>query len=56
MYLTAFTRILDFLCSNIMTLLQKDGEHLSGHEVFLKRMEVAFTNLAESTEHACRAK
>ncbi|XP_078157052.1 P-loop containing nucleoside triphosphate hydrolases superfamily protein [Carex rostrata] len=37
-------------------LLQKDGEHLSGHDVFLKRMEVAFTNFAESTEHACRAK
>ncbi|KAJ4819052.1 hypothetical protein LUZ62_031618 [Rhynchospora pubera] len=37
-------------------LLQKDGEHLSGHDVFLKRIETAFTNFAESTEHACRAK
>ncbi|XP_020253126.1 dynamin-like protein ARC5 isoform X3 [Asparagus officinalis] len=37
-------------------LLQKDGEHLSGHEVFLKRVEVAFNNFAETTERACRDK
>ncbi|XP_039117129.1 dynamin-like protein ARC5 [Dioscorea cayenensis subsp. rotundata] len=37
-------------------LLQKDGEYLSGHEVFLRRVEVAFNNFAESTERACRDK
>ncbi|XP_020106778.1 dynamin-like protein ARC5 [Ananas comosus] len=37
-------------------LLQKDGEHLSSHEVFLRRVETAFTNFAESTEGSCRDK
>ncbi|CAK7353712.1 unnamed protein product [Dovyalis caffra] len=37
-------------------LLQKDGEYLSGHDVFLKRVASAFSNFAESTERACREK
>ncbi|KAK4837067.1 hypothetical protein QYF36_002572 [Acer negundo] len=37
-------------------LLQKDGEYLSGHEVFLRRVASAFNNFAESTERACREK
>ncbi|KAL0384513.1 UNVERIFIED_CONTAM: Dynamin-like protein ARC5 [Sesamum radiatum] len=37
-------------------LLQKDGEFLSGHEVFLKRVASAFNNFAESTERSCREK
>lgn len=37
-------------------LLQKDGECLNGHEVFQRRVEVAFNNFAESTERACRDK
>ncbi|KAL8536116.1 hypothetical protein ACS0TY_011662 [Phlomoides rotata] len=37
-------------------LLQKDGEYLSGHEVFLKRVASAFDNFAESTERSCREK
>ncbi|KAL2537068.1 Dynamin-like protein ARC5 [Forsythia ovata] len=37
-------------------LLQKDGEYLSGHEVFLKRVASAFNNFAESTERSCREK
>ncbi|GFP98664.1 dynamin-like protein arc5 [Phtheirospermum japonicum] len=37
-------------------LLQKDGEYLSGHEVFLKRVAFAFNNFAESTERSCRGK
>ncbi|KAK6921400.1 Dynamin, N-terminal [Dillenia turbinata] len=37
-------------------LLQKDGEYLSGHEVFLRRVADAFNNFAESTERACREK
>ncbi|GAB2267383.1 ARP2/3 actin-organizing complex subunit Arc5 [Dionaea muscipula] len=37
-------------------LLQKDGEYLSGHEVFLRRVTSAFNNFAESTEKACREK
>ncbi|XP_068647457.1 dynamin-like protein ARC5 [Aristolochia californica] len=39
-----------------MYLLQKDGEYLSGHDVFLRRVETAFNNFAESTERACREK
>lgn len=35
---------------------QKDGEYLSGHEVFLKRVASAFDNFAESTERSCREK
>ncbi|KAF8404042.1 hypothetical protein HHK36_008919 [Tetracentron sinense] len=37
-------------------LLRKDGEYLSGHEVFLRRVASAFNNFAESTERACREK
>ncbi|TYK06980.1 dynamin-like protein ARC5 [Cucumis melo var. makuwa] len=37
-------------------LLQKDGEYLSGHQVFLNRVSSAFNNFAESTEKACREK
>ncbi|KAG1369941.1 dynamin-like protein ARC5 [Cocos nucifera] len=37
-------------------LLQKDGEYLSGHEVFLRRVGIAFNNFAEATERACRDK
>ncbi|XP_041014707.1 dynamin-like protein ARC5 isoform X2 [Juglans microcarpa x Juglans regia] len=37
-------------------LLQKDGEYLSGHEVFLRRVASAFNKFAESTERACREK
>ncbi|KAK3031514.1 hypothetical protein RJ639_036028, partial [Escallonia herrerae] len=35
-------------------LLQKDGEFLSGHEVFLRRVASAFNNFAETTERSCR--
>nr|GEV00612.1 dynamin-like protein ARC5 isoform X2 [Tanacetum cinerariifolium] len=34
-------------------LLQKEGEFLSGHEVFLRRVSTAFNNFAESTERSC---
>ncbi|KAL9260648.1 Dynamin-like protein [Drosera capensis] len=37
-------------------LLQKEGEYLSGHEVFLGRVTSAFNNFAESTERGCREK
>ncbi|KAI4296319.1 hypothetical protein L6164_036287 [Bauhinia variegata] len=37
-------------------LLQKDGEYLSGHEVFLRRVASAFNNFAESTEKSCSEK
>ncbi|XP_047315110.1 dynamin-like protein ARC5 isoform X2 [Impatiens glandulifera] len=37
-------------------LLQKEGEFLSGHEVFLRRVDTAFNNFAESTERSCREK
>lgn len=35
---------------------QKDGEYLSGHEVFLRRVAAAYNNFAETTERACREK
>nr|XP_043621994.1 dynamin-like protein ARC5 isoform X1 [Erigeron canadensis] len=37
-------------------LLQKEGEFLSGHEVFLRRVSSAFNNFAESTERSCNEK
>ncbi|XP_010507946.1 PREDICTED: dynamin-like protein ARC5 isoform X2 [Camelina sativa] len=37
-------------------LLQKEGEYLSGHEVFLKRVASAFNTFVESTEKSCRDK
>lgn len=37
-------------------LLQKDGEYLSGHEVFLRRVASAFNRFAETTERACHEK
>ncbi|KAA8545573.1 hypothetical protein F0562_020357 [Nyssa sinensis] len=37
-------------------LLQKDGEFLSGHGVFLRRVASAFNNFAESTERSCHEK
>ncbi|KAK4777641.1 hypothetical protein SAY87_017828 [Trapa incisa] len=37
-------------------LLQKDGEHLSDHEVFLRRVTLAYNNFIESTERICREK
>ncbi|BAB02559.1 unnamed protein product [Arabidopsis thaliana] len=33
-----------------------DGEYLSGHEVFLKRVASAFNSFVESTEKSCRDK
>ncbi|KAL5704505.1 ARP2/3 actin-organizing complex subunit Arc5 [Ranunculus cassubicifolius] len=37
-------------------LLKKEGDYLSGHEVFLQRVESAFNNFSESTEKSCREK
>ncbi|PON81136.1 Dynamin superfamily [Trema orientale] len=37
-------------------LLKKDGEYLSGHEVFIRRVASAYNNFAEATERACREK
>lgn len=35
---------------------QKDGEYLSGHEMFTRRVATAYNNFAEATERACREK
>ncbi|KAK1309825.1 Dynamin-like protein ARC5 [Acorus calamus] len=37
-------------------LHQKDGEYLSGHQMFVRRVENAFHCFAESTERSCREK
>ena len=48
--------ILKFHALESSSYMQKDGEYLSGHEVFLKRVASAFNDFAESTERACREK
>ncbi|XP_039835821.1 dynamin-like protein ARC5 isoform X2 [Panicum virgatum] len=35
-------------------LLEKDGEHFSGHEVLVRRVQAAFRRFVESTEQSCR--
>lgn len=40
----------------IVNFCQKDGEYLSGHEVFLRRVASAFNNFAESTQRSCLEK
>ncbi|CAK9236168.1 unnamed protein product [Sphagnum tenellum] len=37
-------------------LLQKDGEYLSGHEMFIRHVATAFHIFVESTERNCREK
>ncbi|XP_062091625.1 dynamin-like protein ARC5 [Humulus lupulus] len=37
-------------------LLKKEGEYLSGHEVFIRRVASAYNNFAEATEKACLEK
>uniref|UniRef100_A0A803NVB2 Dynamin-type G domain-containing protein n=1 Tax=Cannabis sativa TaxID=3483 RepID=A0A803NVB2_CANSA len=37
-------------------LLKKEGEYLSGHELFIRRVASAYNNFAEATEKACLEK
>ncbi|KAK9167314.1 hypothetical protein Scep_002505 [Stephania cephalantha] len=53
---TRLLHILKRLLPISLYLLQKDGEYLSAHEVFLRRVANSFDNFAESTERACREK
>lgn len=39
-----------------MFLLQKDGQSLTGHDLFLKKVGSAFQNFIESAEKGCRGK
>ncbi|CAN4084787.1 unnamed protein product [Withania somnifera] len=50
------SHILKRLLPIAVHLLQKEGEYLSGHDVFLRRVGDAFNNFAESTEKSCREK
>ncbi|XP_055809059.1 dynamin-like protein ARC5 isoform X2 [Solanum dulcamara] len=50
------SHILKRLLPIAVYLLQKEGEYLSGHDVFLRRVADAFNNFAESTEKSCREK
>eukprot|EP00249_Psilotum_nudum_P012773 c23975_g1_i1 orf=519-3485(+) len=50
------SHILRRLLPIALYLLQKDGEYLSGHDVFMKRVSAAFHMFVESTERACREK
>eukprot|EP00252_Welwitschia_mirabilis_P024347 TRINITY_DN718_c0_g1_i3.p1 TRINITY_DN718_c0_g1~~TRINITY_DN718_c0_g1_i3.p1 ORF type:complete len:818 (-),score=163.91 TRINITY_DN718_c0_g1_i3:244-2697(-) len=48
------SHILRRLLPIALYLLQKDGEPLSGHDVFLRRVTSAFYSFAEATERSCR--
>ncbi|KAJ7560352.1 hypothetical protein O6H91_04G126000 [Diphasiastrum complanatum] len=50
------SHILRRLLPIALYLLQKDGEYLSGHNMFMKRVSAAFHNFVETTERACREK
>eukprot|EP00250_Pteridium_aquilinum_P017451 c23631_g1_i1 orf=300-3137(-) len=50
------SHILRRLLPIALYLLQKDGEYLSGHNMFMKRVSDAFHTFVESTERACREK
>lgn len=50
------SHILRRLLPIALYLLQKDGEYLSGHNMFMKRVSAAFHMFVESTERACREK
>ena len=39
-----------------MYLLQKDGQSLTGHDLFLKKVGSAFQNFIEFVEKTCRGK
>lgn len=45
-----------WLALTVASCLQKDGEYLSGHNMFMKRVSYAFHTFVESTERACREK
>lgn len=50
------SHILRRLLPITLYLLQKDGEYLSGHDVFIRRVTTAFYSFAEATERSCREK
>ncbi|KAL2609364.1 hypothetical protein R1flu_027937 [Riccia fluitans] len=50
------SHILRRLLPVALFLLQKDGEYLSGHDMFMKRVATAFHMFVESTERNCREK
>ncbi|KAL3699377.1 hypothetical protein R1sor_017399 [Riccia sorocarpa] len=50
------SHILRRLLPIALFLLQKDGEYLSGHDMFMKRVATAFHMFVESTERNCREK
>lgn len=50
------SHILRRLLPITLYLLQKDGEYLSGHDVFVRRVTTAFYSFAEATEQSCREK
>ena len=39
-----------------MHLLQRDGQYLNGHELFLKRVGASFQNFIELIEKTCLSK
>jgi hypothetical protein len=51
-----FAHILRRMLPIAMHLLQKDGQSLTGHELFLKRVGAAFQSFIEYAEKNCRGK
>ena len=51
-----FAHILRRMLPIAMFLLQKEGQSLTGHDLFLKKVGSAFQNFIESAEKGCRGK
>ena len=51
-----FAHILRRMLPIAMHLLQKEGQFLTGHELFLKRVGASFQAFIEFVEKTCRAK
>jgi len=51
-----FAHILRRMLPIAMHLLQKDGQGLTGHELFLKRVGAAFQSFIEHVEKSCKGK
>lgn len=51
-----FSHVMRRMLPIAMHLLAKDGEGLTGHELFLKRLGASFHNFVEEAEAATRAR
>lgn len=47
---------ISFYTMLLIIYVQRDGDYLSSHDVFMKRIKTAFQGFVESTERSCREK